>query len=302
MPVFAKLPLTALRAFESAARLGAFKAAADELAVTPAAVSHQIKSLEESLGTLLFNRSRQGVQLSDEGRELFEQVHSAFAGLAGGMARWQPGGDSRSLTLTTTPAFASHWLIPRLGDFHRRYRHIHVRLETANEVLDLARDSRVDLALRVHSQPQPGLYSLPLLDEHFAVYAPPGWHPPGLEQSLELIQVPWYSPTATPIDWPVWCAHAGHADWLQRAHFREYSDEDYALQAAIAGHGLVLASDVLVADSVARGLLVPYRSDIRLPAGRYSALCVPGRERQPPVREFLDWLCEQVTPAASAAR
>lgn len=297
MPVFAKLPLTALRAFESAARLGAFKAAADELAVTPAAVSHQIKSLEESLGTLLFTRTAQGVSLSGEGHALFAEVHAAFAGMAAGLSRWQPAGDSQSLTLTTTPAFASHWLIARLGDFHRRYPHIHVRIETTNEVVDLARDSRVDIALRVHVQPQPGLYCLALLDEHFAVYAPPGWQPPAAPHNLELIQVPWYSATSAPIDWPLWCARAGHEDWLARAHFREYSDEDYALQAAIAGHGLVLASDVLVAGSVQRGLLQPYRSEIRLPAGQYSALCVPGRERQAPLREFLAWLGEQVQPA-----
>ncbi|UVJ46088.1 LysR substrate-binding domain-containing protein [Pseudomonas sp. LS1212] len=292
--MFAKLPLTALRAFESAARLGGFKTAADELAVTPAAVSHQIKTLEGWLGVLLFERTGQGVLLSESGERLYHQVHASLRELHRSLEAFKPDCDPRSLTLTTTPAFASLWLIPRLGGFYRHHPQFHVRVETSNSLIDLGRDSSVDLALRVQFKPDPALYHRDLFTEHFAAFAPPGWSPPADDAGLELINVPWHSTTTTAIDWPRWCALAGHEDWLDRARLREYDDEHYALQAAIAGHGLVLASDVLVADSVARGLLRPYRPDIRLPAAHYQAVCTPGRERASPVREFLDWLDGEV--------
>jgi DNA-binding transcriptional LysR family regulator len=292
--VFAKLPLTALRAFESAARLGGFKAAADELAVTPAAVSHQIKTLEEWLGVLLFERTGQGVLLSQSGERLYHQVHASLREIHRSLEAFKPDCDERSLTLTTTPAFASLWLIPRLRGFYHRYPQFHVRVETSNGLIDLLRDSSVDLALRAQFKPDPSLYQRELLPEHFAAFAPPGWRPPADDARLELINVPWHSTTAPVIDWPGWCALSGHEDWLDRVRLREYDDEHYALQAAIAGHGLVLASNVLVADSVARGLLCPYRADIQMPAAHYRAVCVPGRERLSPIREFLAWLDEEI--------
>lgn len=292
--MFAKLPLTALRTFESAARLGSFKAAADELSVTPAAVSHQIKRLESHLGLLLFQRSAQRVTLSEAGERLYQQVHSGFSDLQQSLADLRPPCERQQLTLTTTAAFASLWLIPRLGDFHRRHSDIQVRVMTGSDLVDLHRDHRFDLALRAEFTPDPALLRRPLLREHFSVYTPPGWQEPPAAQPLSLIEVPWASVGGVIIDWPHWCALAGCEDWLQRARFHHYDDEHYALQAASAGYGLVLASNVLVADSLAQGLLQPWREEVRLEAAQYSAVCLPGREREPAIRAFLDWLQEQV--------
>lgn len=291
--MFARLPLTALRTFEAAARLGGFKAAAEELAVTPAAVSHQVKSLEQAYAVLLFERTGQGVRLTEAGQHLQRQVNGALRELLGSVQALTPGADSSQLTLSTTAAFASLWLIPRLGDFHRRYPDIHVRVETDNRVVDLQRDSAIDLALRAVLQPDPNLFHLPLMEEFMGVYTQPGAVVAGAGP-LELISVPWQSQTPLVVDWPTWCERAGHQDWPARARLRQYDDEHYALQAAIAGHGLVLASTVLVADSVARGLLQPYRPEVRLQAAHYCAVCVPGQERRTPVREFLAWLQAQV--------
>lgn len=291
--MFARLPLTALRTFESAARLGGFKAAADELAVTPAAVSHQVKSLEQALGLRLFDRSAQGVRITEAGLRLQQQVQGALQQLLDSVQGLTPTHDTRQLTLSTTAAFASLWLIPRLGDFYRRYPDIQVRVDTDNQVVDLHRDASIDLALRAVIQPDPTLFQLPLLEEFMGVYAQPGWVLADTGP-LELISVPWQSQTPLVVDWPTWCERAGHTDWPARARLRQYDDEHYALQAAIAGHGLVLASTVLVADSVAQGLLHPYRPDTRLSAARYCAVCVPGHERRTPVREFLAWLQTQV--------
>ncbi|WP_422418668.1 LysR substrate-binding domain-containing protein [Pseudomonas sp. GZD-222] len=288
--MFAKLPLTALRTFESAARLGSFKAAADELAVTPAAISHQIKRLESQLGVLLFQRAAQSVVLSETGERLYRQVHQSLADLHRSLNDLQPPCDRQQLTLTTTAAFASLWLIPRLGDFHRRHADIQVRVLTGSEVVDLQRDHRFDLALRAEFAPDPALQRLPLLTEYFSVYTPPGWQEPPADQPLALLEVPWVSVSGVIIDWSRWCALAGCSDWLQRARFHHYDDEQHALQAAAAGYGLVLASNVLVAESVRQGVLQPWREEVRLPAAQYSAVWLPGREREPALRAFLDWL------------
>jgi LysR family glycine cleavage system transcriptional activator len=284
--VFAQLPLTALRAFESAARLGSFAAAADELSVTPAAISHQVKSLEQWLGTLLFERTRQGVRLSEAGRHLQAGLHQAFAGIHAAVQPLLPDEAANTLVITTTPAFASLWLIPRLGDFYARCPHVNVRVETSDALTDLARDASVHLAIRATFRPEPDLHQVTLLEEHFAVYTPHGWSP---SVAPVLIEMPWASTVPGTPDWPQWCALAQHVHWLSRPGRRSYADEQHGLLAAISGHGLVLASDVLVADSVSKGLLQPYLPHLRLPAATYRLSCLPGRERLPAVRMFMEW-------------
>ncbi|WP_447770779.1 LysR substrate-binding domain-containing protein [Pseudomonas kilonensis] len=288
--MFAKLPLTALRGFESAARLGSFKAAAQELNVSPAAISHQVKSLEAFLGVRLFERSSQSVRLSADGERLQPFMHRALLDIQQGLQVLSPPCAAQSLVVSTTPAFASLWLIPRLGDFHRLYPDIDVRLHTSNDVVDLQRDASIDLAIRALFMPDPQLFEQPLLDEYFGVYCRPGWQPPAAGSPVELIDVPWLSSAKVAVDWPAWCAKAETLGWLENARFRRYDEEQHALQAAIAGHGLVLASNVLVAEAVARGELVDYRPEVRLAGARYTLVCVPGRERQAAVRGFGEWL------------
>ncbi|CAN7646110.1 LysR substrate-binding domain-containing protein [Pseudomonas brassicacearum] len=290
--MFAKLPLTALRGFESAARLGSFKAAAQELNVSPAAISHQVKSLEAFLGVRLFERSSQSVRLSADGERLQPFMHRALLDIQHGLQVLSPPCAAQSLVVSTTPAFASLWLIPRLGDFHRLHPEIDVRLHTNNDVVDLQRDASIDLTIRALFTPDPQLFEQPLLDEYFGVYCRPGWQPPAAGSPVELIDVPWLSSAKVAIDWPAWCAKAGTLGWLENPRFRHYDEEQHALQAAIAGHGLVLASNVLVTEAVARGELVEYRPEVRLAGARYTVVCVPGRERQMEVRAFSEWLLE----------
>lgn len=288
--MFAKIPLTALRTFEAAARSGSFKAAAEELFVTPAAVSYQVKALEAWLGTRLFERSSKGVQLTDDGERLSREAHRALLDISQSLSGLQFRPDLHALVLATTPALAASWLIPRLGDFYQSQPQINVRVETSNELVDLLRDSCVDLAIRTSSRIDPGLVSRSLMTERFAVYAAPGLAEQVSQGRVKLISLRWQIPGGFAVDWATWCAAAGLDQWLSQALLREYDDEHFALNAAIAGHGFVLASNVLVADSVAKGLLVPYRPDVSLPGPTYIAVCAPGRERQPPVKAFLDWL------------
>ena len=288
--MFAKLPLTALRGFESAARLGSFKAAAQELNVSPAAISHQVKTLEAFLGARLFERSSQNVRLSADGERLQPYLHRALLDIQHGLQMLSPSCTAQSLAVSTTPAFASLWLIPRLGDFHRLHPEIDVRLHSSNDVVDLQRDASIDLAIRALFAPDPHLFEQPLLDEYFGAYCQPGWQPPTAGSPVELIDVPWLSSANVAVDWAAWCAKADTLGWLQNARYRRYDEEQHALQAAVAGHGLVLASNVLVAEAVVRGQLVDYRPEIRLAGARYTVVCVPGRERQVEVRAFSEWV------------
>lgn len=291
--MFSNLPLNALRTFEAAARLGSFKAAAEELSVTPAAVSHQVKTLEAWLGALLFDRSGQGVALTEEGEQLYRQAHRALLDISRSLESFCPETASQTLTLSTTPGLAASWLIPRLGGFYRAWPQFNVRVDTRNELVDLLRDSSVDLAIRTVSRDDPNLFRQELMDERFGVYAAPGLVESLDPTRVELIDLRWQIPGGFSINWKSWCSAADCDGWLETARLREFDDEHYALSAAVAGHGLVLASNVLVADSLKRGELVAYRPQISLPGPRYVAVCVPGRERQEPVKAFLAWLAEE---------
>lgn len=298
--MFSTLPLNALRTFEAAARLGSFKAAALELSVTPTAISHQVKTLEAWLGAMLFERTGQGVVLTEGGERLYRQAHRALLDISGSLQHFCPQASSQTLTLSTTPGLAASWLIPRLGGFYRAFPQLSVRVDTRNELVDLLRDRSIDLALRTVSRDDPNLFAQPLMAERFAVYAAPGLTDALAQSRMELIDLRWQIPGAFAVNWQSWCAAAGHADWLNTARMREFDDEHYALSAAVAGQGLVLASNVLVADSLARGELVAYRPEISLPGPRYVAVCRPGREREGPMRGFLDWLAAEAAATGLA--
>jgi len=179
--------------------------------------------------------------------------------------------------------------VPRLGRFYAQHPNINVRLDTHCEVIDLHQDASVDLVLRYSLDDYPNLYGVCLFDESFGVYG----SPEQVARTPALISVRWHNSKLYAHGWEAWCAGSGE-NWLnQQPAIREYDEEHYALQAAIAGQGLVLASNILVSQSVASGLLVPYKGQVQVDGAGYSALCVPGRERHPPVRAFFAWLQEE---------
>lgn len=291
--MFVSLPLTALRAFESASRLLSFKAAAEELSVTPTAISHQIRSLEDWLGVALFERLPRQVRLTEGGERLFRSLHGALLEVAQSVDTLRPQRSGSSLTLSTTAAFAALWLVPRLGRFYAQHPNINLRLDTHCEVIDLHQDASVDLVLRYSLDDYPNLYGQCLFDESFGVYGSPEQVALAARRTPTLISVRWHNSKLYAHGWEAWCARSGE-HWLQQHPVsREYDEEHYALQAAIAGQGLVLASNILVSESVGSGLLVPYKGEIQVDGAGYSALCVPGRERHPPVRAFFTWLHEE---------
>lgn len=289
--MFADLPLTALRSFESAARRLSFKAAAEELHVTPTAISHQVRQLESWLGAALFERRARGVALTAEGRRLFDAVHGALLDVVHSVDSLRPQRSAGSLTVTTTASFAALWLIPRIGRFYQQHPELSLRIDTGAHVVDLNLDAGVDVAIRYGGTPPPDLVRHGGLRERFGVYgAPDRIERLAADPAPTLIGVAWSDSTLYPCSWAAWCEQAG-VDWLgPDTVVRDYDEEHYALHAAGAGQGLVLASSIVVTGSVARGLLAPVRPDVTVPGETYHVLTVPGRERHPPVRAFLRWL------------
>ena len=171
--MFANLPVTALRTFESAARLRSFKLAAAELAVTPTAVSHQVKALEQRVGVALFERVPRGVRLTERGASLFAGVHGALLDIAQTLDALRPAPDTGALTVSTTHSFAALWLVPRLGRFHQAYPQYQLRLDANARPVDLLQDASVDVAIRYSQKRYPALIAACSLPESFGVYGAP---------------------------------------------------------------------------------------------------------------------------------
>src|SRR5881394_3208305 len=165
-------PLNALKAFEAAARSESFTRAAEELCVTQGAVSHQVKSLEDTLGIKLFNRERQRLVITDAGREYLDIIRDALDRIAAGTERVLQRQNSGVLTVSTSPDFAAKWLVYRLGHFAEAHPGIDLRVSATLHHVDFARED-VDLAVRHGEGDWPSLECVRLCTERlFAVCSP----------------------------------------------------------------------------------------------------------------------------------
>jgi DNA-binding transcriptional LysR family regulator len=288
--MFERMPSpSALRTFEAAARLGSFRAAAEELGVTPTAVSHQVRALEKALGIALFARRARAVALTQSGDILAVAVGGGLLQIKQALERIAAA--QATLTVTTTPAFAALRLAPHLPAFYARHPEISVQLLTGAEPVDLRRERQVDLAIRYGDGPYPELHAVPLLGETFGAYGAPGL----IETFCSLKDAPllatrWRRPVLKHVVWKQWLVAAGEEAPAPDLRVVTFDEEYYALQAAVAGQGLVLASSALAGDMVARGLLAPYRPEIQLQGAEYVALCLPERFEAKRVRDFMRWL------------
>jgi LysR family transcriptional regulator, glycine cleavage system transcriptional activator len=243
-------PLSALRVFESAARHGNFSRAAEELHLTHGAISHQMKSLEHSLGVVLFRRGRRGVSLTQQGAAFAAVMHDALDRIARGVAALR---GPRALTVSVLPAFATHWLIPRLADFQARHPAIDVNVRANQQLVDFMQDD-VDLAVRYGPGTWPGLTATKLLAEHVFAVCSPGFAAGRLPRNLtELAAAPLlHSPTQP---WESWFRALG-ANPPTRRRGPSFSEASLVLRAAIDGLGIALVRSVLVQPELDAGSLV----------------------------------------------
>jgi LysR family glycine cleavage system transcriptional activator len=249
-------PLAALRAFEAAARHQSFRVAADELAVTATAISHQIRQLEQRLGVTLFERQARGVALTAEGRQLFPALREGFDLMADALAPLLRPKRRRIVTLSATPAFAARLLVPRLADFQAGHRAFDLRLHASTRPVDFA-TQQIDAAIRYGKGPYRGLHHEPLLHARFAPVCSPALK---LQAPADLARHPllhyqWQPAFRDPPDWAAWRRAAGLRR-LDVARGTTFSDETHAIEAAIAGQGVALLDTALVADELGRGILV----------------------------------------------
>lgn len=248
-------PLGALRAFHAVARHRSFKQAAEALGVSATAVSHQIKLLESVLECRVCERSAQGVSLTADGEILYAATQRAFSALEQAVVQIAHARQPPSLTVTTTSNFLTHWLVPRLADFTARFPAIDLRLHTSVERVDLHLGT-VDAAIRYRETPEPDLYCTLLYEDRFIVVASPtlGLSRPEDLQRVTLFHVANRRVPADSPSWENWRRRYGPPTLNIDAGLT-FSDETHALQAAVAGQGVVIASELLARDLLQRGVL-----------------------------------------------
>jgi DNA-binding transcriptional LysR family regulator len=308
------LPLSALRAFDAAARLGSFKDAASALAVTPAAISHQVKGLEARLGVALFERLNRSLRLTSAGKRLARVTADSFGRLERGLRSLEGAGvvaGPPTLTISTAPSIAAKWLVPRLHGFQAANPDIELRLQSGDALADLTNGS-VDIALRYGS----GKYGAGVTEHRLwpqgsivAVCAP-GLAP--LRKIGEMTKHPLLR-TAMPAlrrrmgrgqggeelgGWPNWLDAAG----LDRSAIPAkalrgplFGSSHLTIDAAVAGRGFALVPRILIADDLAAGRLIqPFPIAIPDPF-TYWLVYAAARAKEPRIRAFLRWIQEEAT-------
>ena len=249
-------PLSALRAFEAAARHLSFKRAAAELGVTPTAISHQVRLLEETLGVRLFERRTRQVVTTATGQRLYPVLRDGFDSFARAVEAIAAAPPRRTLTLSATRAFTARWLVPRVAALQEAFPGLDLRLHASDEPADLHAGA-ADVAIRYGRGPYPGLVAEPLFATRFAPVCSPrlGLLRPQQLRRTPLLHFEWRLREADTPTWRRWLERAG-VSGVDPERGTRFSDEGHALQAALAGHGVALMSLLLVAEDLESGTLV----------------------------------------------
>ncbi|MEO8144142.1 MAG: transcriptional regulator GcvA [Betaproteobacteria bacterium] len=295
-----RLPsLDLLKGFEAAARLLSFTRAGDELYLSQSAVSRQIQELEDQLGVRLFERRHRALELTEAGQAMYAASAQVLATMRAVTGRLRAGRGRQTLAVTTTQAFASLWLIPRLAGFTRKHAELDVRISAETRVLDLERDG-LDLAIRHGPATLAGTDAVRLFGERvFPVCSPklmkdakrPLRVPADLRHHVLLKyddpdgRHPW-------LHWKTWLEIERLTD-LRPSGSLSFSGYDQIIPAAIAGHGVALGRSPLVREAIASGELVaPFKRSADA-ARAYYAVVSKNAGGRPEVADFVAWLKEE---------
>ncbi|NWF36749.1 transcriptional regulator GcvA [Mariprofundus sp. KV] len=281
-----KLPsLNALRAFAVVGTHLNLKEAAAALYVTPSALSHQIRGLEESLNTKLFIRTNSGLQLTAAAESILPAIQQAFDLLADSVTQLQLKPEQQTLTVSMLSTFAMRWFIPRLSGFQRLHPNIEIRITTSIEPVDF-RHEDVDCAIRSGHGNWPGLHVDKLFSEQLTPVCSPKI---GLKSIEELQQQTLLHARLRPDDWHIWLHSAGAGE-LRPAHEQTFETRNFAIQAAIDGLGIAIVDPALVKDELISGrLLQPFAQS--LPSeNAYHLVSPPWQQQSTSLILFRDWL------------
>ena len=291
-------PLNSLRAFEAAARLGGFAVAAEELNVTPAAISHQVKALEADLQIQLFRRLPRGLELTNAGQELLPEISRGLAHFARATANVSGEELAGRLTINVVPSFATLWLMPRLGSFLQAFPDIRVRILASLIAPDLNLGD-VDIRITYSKGHYPGLKTdLLMADTIFPVCAPTLLNQKPLRRFQDIrhhtllhdIDIGEDEPTMT---WARWLRDAGLTQELPESGV-EFSDSILLTEAAVRGQGVALGRMSLVHDHLETGRLVRPLKVSRPSDYAYYIVTTEASAKRARVRVFTEWLKGQV--------
>jgi LysR family transcriptional regulator, glycine cleavage system transcriptional activator len=290
-------PLIELRAFDAAARHLSFKKAAAELGVTPTAISHQIRLLERYCGRSLFRRRPRPLSLTDAGARLFPTIRDGLEAFAEAIAAVKREGDKQPLRVTTTNAFASRWLVPRLPRWRKEHPAAPLEVIGTDSVLDLhAGDA--DVAIRYARAVPPDVVAEEFLSDVFWPVCDPQSHSPGLKRVADLrrhvlVHCYWSPSDLEAPTWQRWLAVA-RARWRDVPELKDmdhlsFREELHAIEAVIAGQGIGIFSNVLVAPELAAGTLVK-AFKLSLPGYHFFVVRMPHHPREKIIQTFATWL------------
>ncbi|HEX4737633.1 MAG TPA: transcriptional regulator GcvA [Allosphingosinicella sp.] len=291
-------PLAAVKVFEAAARHENFTLAAAELGMTQAAVSYQIRLLEERLGVPLFLRSKRRVTLTDAGRRVAGPVSAALDGIAEAFSGLVDE-DESVLSINTAQTFASTWLAPRLGSFQLERPELAVRVATDNVLIDFARDE-ADLAIRIGQGPWPGLRHHFLFHLHFTPICTPEFRDRhGLEAPEDVLRAPRLSQEDD--WWKMWLEHAGLRAPEGRMPGIKLDSQVTEVQAVYAGHGIALLTPMFWRAELASGRLVQPFPLVACDRRAHWLLYPEHKRNRAKIRAFREWLLREVAKEAGNA-
>ncbi|HZZ36890.1 MAG TPA: transcriptional regulator GcvA [Caulobacteraceae bacterium] len=297
-------PLNALRAFEAAARHLNFSRAADELSVTPGAVSQQIQNLEDYVGAALFKRTPKGLLLTDAAQTALPALREAFDRLAEAASLLTAAVDGRRLTLTAAPSFAAKWLVPRLGRFEEAHPQVDVWLSADMDLVDFAA-GEVDLAVRYGAGRYPALEAIKLMTETVIPVASPDLiaanplnEPSDLARHILLHDGSPDADDSCP-DWSMWLAARG-VKGVDGNRGPRFNQSSLVIEAAVGGRGVALAKRTLAQDDLEAGrLIVPMQITTAVDFAYY-VVHPKAKGRLPQVKAFVNWITAEAAAHEAA--
>ncbi len=293
-------PLNSLRAFEAASRHMSFQKAAEELNVTPSALSYQIRQLEDFLQIQLFERLNRSVALTDSGRRLEPGTRDAFEQLHDAVSRVRSVVPGNVLTVTTGPAFAAKWLTPRLHGFLERHPEIDIRISASLKLADFHRDE-VDVGIRFGSGNYPSLHCETLTEESAVPLVSPRVVQQfggvfSMENLKDVLLIHDDSAAFMPnsVNWETWLRRAGIKD-IDSTRGPRFSHADHAIDAAIDGTGIVLGRTACAMRDILSGrLIAPF--DLMIPSlANFYFVCLPAALQMPKVQAFRAFVFEEAS-------
>ncbi|SHF65834.1 transcriptional regulator GcvA [Vibrio gazogenes] len=282
-------PLNALRVFESAARHLSFTQAAEELYVTQAAVSHQIKSLEEFLGLKLFIRRNRSLLLTEEGQSYFFEIKDIFTAIQESTNKLLSRSEKGTLTISLPPSFAIQWLVPRLADFNQQQPDIDVRIKAVDREEGSLVDD-VDVAIYYGKGLWPGLrtdklyqeFLIPLCSPLLLAQGKPLHSPEDLSHHTLLHDT-------SRQDWNTF-ARENHLSGIAVDHGPIFSHSTMVLQAAAHGQGIALGNNVLAQPEIEAGRLVPLFDKVLMTDNAFYLVCHEKQANTGRIATFRNWM------------